>query len=304
MFDFSEYFVIIYLNNLNTKQRALMLSDKTFTYLRDSKLFQGVDDDMLRELDESLFEIKKYSKEDMIIEQNAEPDGIYLIVKGSLVIKKITTKESAGKEAKEIVLNVCSKNEFVGELALVSNKKRSANVYCFSTKCKILFINTDNFYQIYENLHEIQMNLGKTIADRLGETSIRATNEMNKYKKLLNVQLDNAERNTALLKSHKEMSDKNVKLEENIKLIKRRSIIDTIVVMANTFRSDVEGSIKDSLELIEKLSSDLPSDKLEDLNKLKDLMDSLIEQLDTYQNSSSISFDQNKDDEKIIIFKK
>ena len=281
-----------------------MLSEKTYQYLRDSRLFQGVSDDMLQELDESLFEIKKYEKEDLIIEQNAEPDGIYLIVKGSLVIKKFTTKETIGKEAKEIVLNVCNKNEFVGELALVSNKKRSANVYCFSTKCKILFINTDNFYQIYENLHEIQMNLGKTIADRLGETSIRATNEMSKYKKLYDVQIDSAERNTALLKSHKDLSDKNVELEEKIRIVKRRSIIDTIVVMVNTFKSDIENPITNSLEIIEKLSSDIPSEKLEDLDKLKELINSISEQLDVYQNSSSISFDKNKDNEKIIVFKK
>ncbi|MCK4979701.1 MAG: cyclic nucleotide-binding domain-containing protein, partial [Candidatus Delongbacteria bacterium] len=71
-----------------------MLSEKIYTYLRDSRLFQGVSDDMLQELDESFFEIKKYQKDDLIIEQNAEPDGIYLIVSGSLVIKKITIKES------------------------------------------------------------------------------------------------------------------------------------------------------------------------------------------------------------------
>ncbi|MCK4980563.1 MAG: hypothetical protein KAS62_09210, partial [Candidatus Delongbacteria bacterium] len=218
--------------------------------------------------------------------------------------KKITIKESASKEAKEIVLNVCNKTEFVGELALVSNKKRSANVYCFSKKCKILFINTDNFYSIYEELHEIQMNLGKTIADRLGETSIRATNEMSKYKKLYDVQTDNAVRNTALLKSHKDIADKNIKLEENIKMVKRKSIIDTIVVMVNTFRTDVEGSILGALELIEKLSADLPKDKLDDFGKLKELINSMSEQLDIYQNSSSISFDKNADDEKIIVFKK
>lgn len=281
-----------------------MLLEKTYQYLRDSKLFAGVSDDMLQELDDSLFEIKRYEKDDLIIEQNAEPDGIYLIAKGSLVIKKITTKETAGKEPKEIVLNVCNKNEFVGEMALVSNKKRSANVYCFSVKCKILFINTDNFYKIYENLHEIQMNLGKTIVDRLGETSIRATNEMSKYKKLLDVQLDNADRNNALLKSHKDISDKNIKLEEKIRMVKRRSIIDTIVVMANTFKSDIQNSISSSLEIIEKLSSDIPSEKLEDLDKLKELINSMSEQLDVYQNSSSISFDKNADDEKIIIFKK
>ncbi|MCK5760312.1 MAG: cyclic nucleotide-binding domain-containing protein [Candidatus Delongbacteria bacterium] len=281
-----------------------MLSEKTYQYLRDSKLFAGVSNEMLEELDESLFEIKRYEKDDLIIEQNAEPDGGYLIVKGSLVIKKITTKETAGKEAKEIVLNVCNKNEFVGELALVSNKKRSANVYCFSKKCKILFINTDNFYQIYENLHEIQMNLGKTIADRLGETSIRATNEMSKYKKLYDVQIDSAEKNTALLKSHKDLSDKNVQLEENIRMVKRRSIIDTIIVMVNTFKSDIKDSISSSLEIIDKLSSDNSSEKLEEFNKLKGLINSMSEQLDIYQNSSSISFDKNEDDEKIIIFKK
>ena len=75
-----------------------MLSDKIYQYLRESRLFLGVSDDMLQKLDESLFEIKTYEKDDLIIEQNAEPDGIYLIVKGSLVIKKITTKATRNKK--------------------------------------------------------------------------------------------------------------------------------------------------------------------------------------------------------------
>ena len=87
-------------------------------------------------------------------------------------------------------------------------------------------------------------------------------------------------------------------------MVKRKSIIDTIVVMVNTFRTDVEGSILGALELIEKLSADLPKDKLDDFGKLKELINSMSEQLDIYQNSSSISFDKNADDEKIIVFKK
>ncbi len=283
-----------------------MLSEKILEYLGRNLLFEKIGTDELQKLDDSLFELREYNKDDLIIEQNADPDGIYLILKGSVVIKKTTMKDRSDDNAnKEVILNYCSKNEFVGELALVSNKKRAANVYCFSSVCRIIFVNTENFYKIYEIIPGIQKNLGKTIAERLGETSIRAANESSKYKKLYELQLENSMRTTELLKSQKDFEKKNLELLKSQKEIRRAAIVETIITMINTVHHDFEKSIKTAKDII--LSTENAGIKDDILTKkiaeLKEIILSMDTKISLYCDSASLEFGHNSEGKKIIIFK-
>ncbi|MFO7810523.1 MAG: cyclic nucleotide-binding domain-containing protein [Candidatus Delongbacteria bacterium] len=285
-----------------------MLSEKILEYLSRNLLFEGIDTKELRKLDESFFELREYEKDDLIIQQNAEPDGIYLILKGSVVIKKNTMREKSDEsEIKEVILNYCSKNEFVGELALVSNKKRAANVYCFSSLCKIIFVNTDNFYRIYDIIPGIQKNLGRTIAERLGETSIRAANESSKYKKLYELQLENSMKTNELLKVQKEFEKKNRELLQNQKDIKRSAIIDTILTMIHTVHHDFENLIFEASDHLNRFKrsagSMIPEQKKQDMDKLSETIESIHEKLKLYSDSSSLEFGHDNSGKKIIIFK-
>jgi len=275
-----------------------MISAKILEYLSKNLLFENIPAEELQKLDDSLFQVREYKKDDLIIEQNADPDGIYLILKGSVVIKKSTMKDTADDETnKEVILNYCSKNEFVGELALVSNKKRAANVYCFSEISKIIFVNTNDFYKVYEIIPGIQKNLGKTIAERLGETSIRAANESSKYKKLYELQLENSMRTTELLKSQKEFEKKNLELVQSQKEIKRAAIVETILTMVNTVNFDFAKLVSDADESYKKLHPDGSSDELGRVLK------SIQDKLKLYSDNSSLEFSFDDQGKKIIIFK-
>jgi len=275
-----------------------MLSAKILEYLSKNLLFESIPADDLQKLDDSLFQVREYKKDDLIIEQNADPDGIYLILKGSVIIKKSTTKDTVDDDAnKEVILNYCSKNEFVGELALVSNKKRAANVYCFSEIAKIIFVNTDDFYKIYEIIPGIQKNLGKTIAERLGETSIRAANESSKYKKLYELQLENSMRTTELLKAQKESEKRNQELVQGQKDIKRSAIVETILTMVNTVNYDFAKLVNDAEEAYKKLHPEGSSDELGGILK------SIQDKLKLYSDNSSLEFSFDEQGKKIIIFK-
>ena len=283
-----------------------MLSEKIVKYLEKNLLFEGIGPDYLQKLDDSLFEIREYNKDDLIIEQNAEPDGIYLILKGSVVIKKTTMKDRSDDNTnKEVILNYCSKNEFVGELALVSNKKRAANVYCFSSICRIIFVNTENFYKIYEIIPAIQKNLGKTIAERLGETSIRAANESSKYKKLYEMQLENSMRTTELLKSQKDFEKKNLELLKIQKEIRRAAIVETIITMINTVHHDFEKNINTAKDIIKEMESINTDDEQikKFISELKSVTDTMNEKITLYSDSASLEFGHNSEGKKIIIFK-
>ena len=286
-----------------------MLSEKILEYLSRNLLFEGISADELQKLDTSFFELREYQKDDLIIEQNADPDGIYLILKGSVVIKKTTMKEKTEDKAnKEVILNYCAKNEFVGELALVSNKKRAANVYCFSSVCKIIFVDTENFYKIYEIIPGIQKNLGKTIAERLGETSIRAANESSKYKKLYELQLENSMRTTELLKSQKEFEKRNQELLQNQREIKRSAIVETIMTMINTVHHDFEALVYkagDHLSSLEKETGATASDEVsKNISELSDTLKAMHDKLKLYSDSATLEFGYDKNGKKVIVFKK
>ncbi len=285
-----------------------MLSPKILEYLSRNLLFEGIDSGELQKLDDCLFQVREYQKEDLIIEQDADPDGIYLILKGSVVIKKSTMKETTeDDENKEIILNYCSKNEFVGELALVSNKKRAANVYCFSAVCKIIFINTNDFYKVYEIIPGIQKNLGKTIAERLGETSIRAANESSKYKKLYELQLENSMRTTELLKSQKEFEKRNQELLQNQREVKRTAVVETIITMIHSVHTDFDYPVLSADDLYAKLSAAAAEKNFTEIERLTAELGKYIgilrKKLELYSDQATLEFGHDDKSRKIIIFK-
>ncbi len=285
-----------------------MLSPKILEYLKRNLLFEGIPDEELQNLEDDFFQLKEYQKEDLIIEQDADPDGVYLILKGSVVVKKSTMKDTTDDELnKEIILNYCSKNEFVGELALVSNKKRAANVYAFSSVCRIIFINTADFYRIYEIIPGIQKNLGKTIAERLGETSIRAANESSKYKKLYELQLENSVRTTQLLKTQKEFEKRNLELLQSQKEIKRTAIVETILTMINSIHKDLDSGLNSVSEKISKIRDIAGT---EGSVQMKDIVIAAEKEfcelravLDLYSDQATLEFGTDDQGRKVIIFK-
>lgn len=284
-----------------------MLSPKILEYLKRNLLFEGIEDEELQKLDDGFFVLKEYEKDELIIEQDADPDGVYLILKGSVVVKKSTMKDTSDdEENKEVILNYCSKNEFVGELALVSNKKRAANVYAFSAMVRIIFINTADFYKIYEIVPGIQKNLGKTIAERLGETSIRAANESSKYKKLYELQLENSVRTTQLLKAQMEFEKRNQELLQNQKDIKRTAIVETILSMVHSIHNDLDrdlgSAVKNISELV-KIKDELPSEAKKAAEELEKHISNIERTLSLYSDQATLEFGRDALDRKIIIFK-
>jgi CRP-like cAMP-binding protein len=285
-----------------------VLSPKILEYLSRNLLFEGIGTDELQKLNDDFFQLREYQKDDLLIVQNADPDGIYLILKGSVVIKKATMKDTTDdEENKEIILNYCGKNEFVGELALVSNKKRAANVYCFSAVCKVIFVNTNDFYKVYEIVPGIQRNLGKTIAERLGETSIRAANESSKYKKLYELQIENSMRTTELLKTQKEFEKRNQELLQNQRDIKRTAVVETILTMIGSIHMDFDYPVNSADDAYLKLRKTVSEKELNELEPLVEELgkhiDALKDKLVLYSDQATLEFGHDGQGKKIIIFK-
>jgi CRP-like cAMP-binding protein/Fe-S-cluster-containing hydrogenase component 2/thioredoxin reductase len=80
-------------------------------------------------------QVKRYSAHETIFAEGDAPDGLYLIRRGSVTV----SRRLAGRE---VVLSYLSAGNYVGEMALISESPRSANVRAaVATECLVLEAN-------------------------------------------------------------------------------------------------------------------------------------------------------------------
>jgi CRP-like cAMP-binding protein len=88
------------------------------------------------------FEERKFKKGDIVLHQNDEADGMYVILSGNVEVeidnKIITSLES---------------NDFFGEMALVANERRSATIRVVSDSLSTIFLSKEAFENIKGELN-------------------------------------------------------------------------------------------------------------------------------------------------------
>lgn len=84
---------------------------------------------------------KVFADGDVIIEQGEEADGMYFIEDGSV---RITLRKDSGAEE---TVSRLTKGKYFGELALIENKPRSANVIA-EGKVKVAFLERESFERL------------------------------------------------------------------------------------------------------------------------------------------------------------
>ena len=85
---------------------------------------------------------RTFAGDDVIIRQGAEADGIYFVEQGSV---RITISKAGGDGEREV--GKLGKGQYFGELALIENKPRSANVFA-DGKVKVAFLERESFERL------------------------------------------------------------------------------------------------------------------------------------------------------------
>jgi hypothetical protein len=126
-------------------------------FLRKIHIFSGLGDADLAALAEELEEVN-IPKEGVVFKQDTPADGFYMIYGGSV---RIVRKQ----DGKEYQLALLVKNDYFGELALVSNRRRSATVTALQDT-SLLFLSRADFQKLFKNHPEIQYNLEVAVKSR------------------------------------------------------------------------------------------------------------------------------------------
>ena len=104
--------------------------------------------------------IRTFKKGRVIVYQNDPGDSLYIVVSG---LVKVTLLNEDGRE---IVLSILTKGDFFGELALLDNEPRSANVIAVEDT-GLFLITRVQFYQLIETHPHILRKVLKEICARL-----------------------------------------------------------------------------------------------------------------------------------------
>ena len=126
-------------------------------FLKKIHLFYGLDDKALADIAEEMDEVN-VQKGEVVFKQDGPADGFYMIYGGNVRI----TRRQDGKDHQVALL---VKNDYFGELALVSNRRRSATVTALEDT-SLLFLSRADFKKLFKNHPEIKYDLEVAVKSR------------------------------------------------------------------------------------------------------------------------------------------
>lgn len=112
-------------------------------------------------------EMRHYNSGDILINEGDDADGLHIVVSGRLKVETLNNASEA------IILAEVRAPETVGELALLSNSKRSATVYA-TRESTVAFLNKSQFDQLILQQPELLTPLSRLIVQRHVEKTKRA----------------------------------------------------------------------------------------------------------------------------------
>lgn len=130
--------------------------------LRAIPLFRGVDDQKLRLL-AFLSERMRFDEGENLVEQGDYGDTAYIILEGNA---DVLISSAAGEQCVASV----SKNDFVGEIAILIDVPRTATVRAV-TPITALSISKEHFFKMLSNFPDMAVEVMRALAHRLERTT-------------------------------------------------------------------------------------------------------------------------------------
>ncbi len=111
---------------------------------------------------------RKYKKNTLIIHQGDETDSLYILLEGEM---KVYVEDDQGKE---LTVRILHSGDSFGELALIGEFPRSANVLTL-TDCVVSAISKESYMAFLSNNPQISLALIKSLAHMVRETTQELT---------------------------------------------------------------------------------------------------------------------------------
>ena len=145
------------------------------------KIFNGLIEENIK-LFIPLIEIKKFSENEKIIEENETGNSLLFLLEGDISITKAltlaTNKDDGDNSEKELTRLKSEYNIAMGELSLFSeDKKRTATVKAL-TKCKIGYLTSKDFFEVCNSNKDMGYIVVSNIANIIAENLIKSNRDV------------------------------------------------------------------------------------------------------------------------------
>jgi CRP/FNR family transcriptional regulator/CRP/FNR family cyclic AMP-dependent transcriptional regulator len=134
--------------------------DKSF--LRKVPLFEGLKEEELEAI-ASVTITRSFSKDQVIILAEEEGDALFLINTGQVKVSIVS------EDGREVILSLLGEGAVFGELALLDEKPRSANVVAMSD-AELYMLHRSDFLKLLYRVPKIAITLLAELATRLRKT--------------------------------------------------------------------------------------------------------------------------------------
>jgi len=128
--------------NSIVKDAAMKKREKYEAVLKNVEILQTIDPYELSQIADAV-KVEKFDKDQVIIRQGEEGDKFYIVLEGEAFATK-SFKEGAKPE---FVKDYNTKGAYFGELALIKNEPRAANVFA-KTDCKLITLDRLSFKRL------------------------------------------------------------------------------------------------------------------------------------------------------------
>jgi CRP-like cAMP-binding protein len=127
--------------------------------LKGVSIFADLSDAAIGNL-ENLFMAKNYPKDALIVSQEEKGDSLFVISHGRVKVVLF------GESGREIILSIFRRGDFFGEMSLLDDQPRSANVLALE-KSELLVLRRQSFVQHLREHHEIALKIMAELSRRL-----------------------------------------------------------------------------------------------------------------------------------------
>jgi CRP-like cAMP-binding protein len=127
--------------------------------IKNVNLFSSLENEELEVISRILY-IKDYRKGYVVFQEGEKGDALYIILKGNV---KVSLYDESGKE---YILDVIGKDAFFGELSLIDELPRSANVVTLD-ESEFLVIQRNEFIKLLMENPKITVKILRTLSKRL-----------------------------------------------------------------------------------------------------------------------------------------
>ncbi|WP_200383657.1 Crp/Fnr family transcriptional regulator [Rhodocyclus tenuis] len=193
----------------------------SLTLLRNIPIFNGVADAQLAEI-ARIARQRKVPRSTIIVRAGEATDALYVLVSGGA---KVCNSDAEGRE---VILTLLGPGEFFGEMGLIDDSPRSADVVA-EQPCELLVIAKADFKRCLAADSDIALNIMKSLVRRLrqADRKIESLALMDVYGRVAKLLLDFSE------------------LESGVRVIRRKVTKQDMAKMIGASREMVSRVMKD-----------------------------------------------------------